>query len=136
MLVTAPAFDERDLSIPADLARIAQARDWAARAAEDFGVSERELFEIRLAVSEAVTNAILHGSGSDRDAIDLEVREEQDALVFEVRDSGADAKGHVRALNEDGGRGLDLVSLVMDEVELDQGEDGSVLRFAKYRNVA
>ena len=86
-------------------------------------------------MSEAVTNAILHGSGSERDAVDLEVREEQDALVFEVRDSGADGQGHVERL-DDGRRGLDLVSLVMDEVELDRGEQGSVLRFAKHRRAA
>ncbi len=136
MLLKAPAFEERDLRIPADLARIAQARDWAQQAAEDFGLGEDERFEIRLAVSEAVTNAILHGSGSESDAVDLEVREERDALVFEVRDRGADASGHVQPLNEDGGRGLELVSLVMDEVELDRDEQGSVLRFAKHRNVA
>lgn len=135
MILTARAFEERDLSIPADLARIGQARDWAAQAAEDFGLAEEELFEIKLAMSEAVTNAILHGSGSARDAVDLGVREEQDALVFEVRDCGADGKGHVERL-DDGRRGLELVSLVMDEVALDHGERGSVLRFAKHRHAA
>jgi len=136
MVLMAAPFDEREISIPADLARIAQAREWAAQAAEDFGLLEAERYEIKLAVSEAVTNAILHGSGSHRDAIALEVREEQDALVFEVRDSGAAGGGHMRPLNEDGGRGLNLVALVMDEVHLDQGADGSVLRFAKYRHAA
>ena len=135
MILTAPAFQERDLSIPADLARIGQARDWAAQAAEDFGLAEEELFQIKLAMSEAVTNAILHGSGSHRDAVDLDVREEQDALVFEVRDCGADGKSHVERL-DDGCRGLELVSMVMDEVALDHGERGSVLRFAKHRHAA
>lgn len=135
MLLTAPAFDERDLSIPADLARLGQAREWAAQAAEDFGLAEEERFQIKLAMSEAVTNAILHGSGSDRDAVELGVREEQDALVFEVRDCGSNGDGCVERLH-DGGRGLELVSLVMDEVELDRAEQGSVLRFAKHRRAA
>ena len=135
MLLTAPAFEERDLSIPADLARIGQARDWAAQAAEDFGLAEDERFQIKLAMSEAVTNAILHGSGSERDAVDLEVREEQDALVFEVRDAGSHGRRHVERL-DDGERGLELVALVMDEVELDRDEQGSVLRFSKHRHVA
>ncbi|HZI92096.1 MAG TPA: ATP-binding protein [Thermoleophilaceae bacterium] len=133
--MNASAFKVRDLSIRADLARIGEARDWAARAAQDFGLAEDERFLIRLAMSEAVTNAILHGSGSDCDAVELEAREEQDALVFEVRDCGAEGNGHVERLHE-GGRGLELVSLVMDEVELDQGEQGSVLRFAKHRHAA
>jgi len=134
MLLTAPAF-ERDLVIPADLARIGQAREWAAQAAEAFGLAADERFQVKLAMSEAVTNAILHGSGSDSDAVELEVREEQDALVFEVRDHGCIGNGHAKRVH-DGGRGLELVSLVMDEVELDQGEQGSVLRFAKHRRVA
>ena len=31
----------------------------------------------------------------------------------------------------EGGRGLELVSLVMDEVQLTRGDGGSVLRFSK-----
>ena len=31
----------------------------------------------------------------------------------------------------EGGRGLELVSLMMDEVQLTRGEGGSVLRFSK-----
>ncbi len=135
MLLSASVFEERDLSIPADLARIGEARDWAARAAEDFGLAEDARFEVRLAMSEAVTNAILHGSGSMRDAVAMEAREEQDALVFEVRDCGADGTGHVPRLHE-GGRGLELVSLVMDEVALDRDEQGSVLRFVKNRHAS
>jgi len=136
MLLTASGLGVRDLSIPADLARIGEARAWAARAAEDFGLAEDERFQIKLAMSEAVTNAILHGSGSDGDAVEMKVRGEDDLLVFEVRDHGnGNGNGQAERIH-DGGRGLELVSLVMDEVALDQGEQGSVLRFAKHRRVA
>ena len=135
MLLTASGLGVRDLSIPADLARIGEARAWAARAAEDFGLAEDERFLVKLAMSEAVTNAILHGSGSDGDAVEMKVRGEDDLLVFEVRDRGSNGNGQAERIH-DGGRGLELVSLVMDEVALDQGEQGSVLRFAKHRRVA
>lgn len=113
------------------------ARDWAGGAAADFGMDRDGAFQVRLAMSEAVTNAIVHGSRSGRDSIGLQAREESGALVFEVRDSGADAaprrpNPEPAALAE-GGRGLELVGMVMDEVDLRRGSEGSVLRFVKRR---
>ena len=132
MFMRAGAFQERELRIPADLSMLRDARDWAARAAADFGLEEEERFQVRLATSEAVTNAIVHGSASGADAVELGAREEEGALVFEVRDDGAVAAspGQVRRLSE-GGRGLELVSLIMDEVELERRAEGCVLRYAK-----
>ena len=128
----AGAFKERGLRIPADLSMLKDARDWAAGAAADFGLAEEERFQVRLATSEAVTNAILHGSGSGSDAVELGVHEEEGALVFEVRDAGVSdgASPWAQALG-DGGRGLELVGMIMDEVEFERSDDGSVLRFAK-----
>jgi anti-sigma regulatory factor (Ser/Thr protein kinase) len=128
----AGAFRERELTIPADLCMLRDARDWAARVAADFGFREDERFQVRLATSEAVTNAIVHGSASDADAVELGAHEEHGALVFEVRDAGANEvpPGPLERLAE-GGRGLELVGLIMDEVELERGTGGSVLRFTK-----
>lgn len=128
----AGVFRERELRIPADLCMLRDARDWAARAAADFGFKEDERFQVRLATSEAVTNAIVHGSASDADAVELEAREVHGALVFEVRDAGATdvPLGSLERLAE-GGRGLELVGLIMDEVELERRTEGSVLRFTK-----
>jgi len=133
----AGAFKERELRIPADLSMLRDARDWAAMAAEDFGLMEEERFQVRLATSEAVTNAIVHGSAALGGAVELEAREERGALVFEVRDAGgAAAAGAPAERLAEGGRGLDLVALVMDEVELERRAEGSVLRFAKRRAAA
>ncbi len=132
--VKAGAFKERGLRIPADLSMLKDARDWAAGAAADFGLAEEDRFQVRLATSEAVTNAILHGSAADGGAVELQAREQGGALVFEVRDAGAAAvpDGPVERLIE-GGRGLELVALVMDDVQLERHGDGSVLRYAKRR---
>jgi len=120
---------------------LGDAREWAAAAAADFGMGDDEAFEVKLATSEAVTNAILHGSRSDTDQVSLQAHEEDDTLVFEVRDCGVDASARpavpspVEGLAE-GGRGLELVEMVMDEVELTRREEGSVLRYAKRRTEA
>ena len=130
--VKAPEF-ERDLRIAADIARLKDAREWAGDAAESAGLDEDGCFQVKLAMSEAVTNAILHGSGSADDHVELGVREEERAIVFEVRDTaGREPRSDdwVKHVGE-GGRGLELISLMMDEVQLTRGEGGSVLRFSK-----
>jgi len=120
---------------------LGDAREWAAAAAADFGMGDDEAFEVKLATSEAVTNAILHGSRSDSDLICLQAHEEGGALMFEVRDSGVDASAPpavpspVEGLAE-GGRGLELVGMVMDEVALTRRKEGSILRYAKRRREA
>ncbi len=130
----AGAFRERGLRIPADLSRLKDARDWAAVAAADFGLEEEERFQVRLATSEAVTNAIVHGSAADGDAVELQAREEGGALVFEVSDAGtADGASERLERLSEGGRGLELVALVMDDVHLERRGEGSVLRYAKRR---
>ncbi len=55
------------------------------------------------------------------------------AIVFEVRDAAGrepSSEDWVKRVGE-GGRGLELISLMMDEVQLTRGDGGSVLRFSK-----
>jgi len=125
-------FAERDLSIDADLRRLRDAREWAGRAAEEFGFGPDHCYQVKLAMSEAVANAIQHGSAVSGDRIHISARACRDSLVFEVRDTGVykEPENPPEEMSERG-RGLVLVSLVMDEMELAPGEDGSVLRFVK-----
>ena len=125
-------FSERDLSIDADLRWLHQAREWAARAAREFGFEEDGCYQVKLAMSEAVANAIQHGSSAPEDVVHLSARERAGALVFEVRDTGTYVEPDPPPSDmAERGRGLALVGLVMDEVDLEPGEGGSVLRFAK-----
>ena len=127
-------FAERDLSIDADLRWLRQARDWAERAAREFGFEADHCYQVKLAMSEAVANAIQHGSASPEDPIHISARasrDSRDSLVFEVRDTGVYQAPEEPPEMSERGRGLALVGLVMDEVELAPGEGGSVLRFVK-----
>jgi len=124
----APGCEPRELVLHADLSSLKQARDWATEVAGDFGLPEDDHFQVTLAMSEAVTNAIIHGSCSERDIVRLAARVEHGLLVFEVVDRGVGAEPERLA---EGGRGLELVGLVMDEVELRREQRGTVLRFAK-----
>jgi anti-sigma regulatory factor (Ser/Thr protein kinase) len=136
MRLSIPVFEERSMTIAADPGRLAEARDWAHRAAEQAGLGEADAYQVRLAVSEAVANAIQHGSQSSGDSIRIAAFESDGSLVFEVRDGGTFVAPLSRAtIDDESGRGLELLTLMMDEVHISSTGEGSLLRFAKRLDV-
>jgi anti-sigma regulatory factor (Ser/Thr protein kinase) len=126
------AFPPREHSISADLDRIKEARDFGERAAADFGLSVDACYQVKLALSEAVTNAIQHGSTSPEAPIRICIAEESGALVFEVIDTGRFVPRVTRRGDiPESGRGLEFMRLMMDEVDLQPGVDGTRLRLVK-----
>jgi serine/threonine-protein kinase RsbW len=122
----------REHSISADLGRLKEARDFAERAAAEFGLSEDACYEVKLALSEAVSNAIQHGSRSDDAPIRILVSGEAGALVIEVIDTGRFVPRVTRQGDmPESGRGLEFMRLMMDEVDLRPGSDGTRLRLVK-----
>jgi anti-sigma regulatory factor (Ser/Thr protein kinase) len=127
-------FQPRKHSMQADLGRLKEARDFAERAAEDFGLNPNACYDVKLAMSEAVTNAIQHGSSSPKDPIRIVVLAEGPSLVFEVLDTGRFIPRVMRRgeLSESG-RGLEFMRVLMDEVDLRPGAGGTLMRFIKRR---
>jgi anti-sigma regulatory factor (Ser/Thr protein kinase) len=125
-------FRPREHSIRADINRLKEARDFAEHAAADFGFDEGARYEVKLALSEAVTNAIRYGSRSPEDPVRILAVEESGALVFEVLDTG----NFVPRVRRGGrfpesGRGFEFMRLLMDEVDLRPSRRGTLLRLAK-----
>jgi serine/threonine-protein kinase RsbW len=127
-------FEPREHSMEADLGRLKEARDFAERAAADFGLDGSACYDVKLAMSEAVTNAIQHGSSSPNDPIRIVVLAEGPSLVFEVLDTGRFVPRVMRRgeLTESG-RGLEFMRVLMDEVDLRPGSTGTLMRFIKRR---
>jgi len=125
-------FHPREHSIRADLGLLKEARDFAERAAADFGFDGSACYDVKLAMSEAVTNAIQHGSSSPSDPIRILVLAEGPSLVFEVLDTGRFVPRVMRRgeLSESG-RGLEFMRVLMDEVDLRPGRGGTLMRFIK-----
>jgi serine/threonine-protein kinase RsbW len=125
-------FQPREHSIQADLGLLKQARDFAERAAADFGLDDGACYDVKLAMSEAVTNAIQHGSTSADDPISILVLAEGPELVFEVLDTGRFMpRVLTRGELEESGRGLEFIRVLMDEVDLRPTDDGTLMRFTK-----
>jgi anti-sigma regulatory factor (Ser/Thr protein kinase) len=125
-------FQPREHSMQADLGLLKEARDFAARAAQEFGLNEGACYDVKVAMSEAVTNAIQHGSSSPSDPIRILVLAEGPSLVFEVLDTGRFVPRVMRRgeLSESG-RGLEFMRVLMDEVDLRPGKAGTLMRFIK-----
>ena len=125
-------FIPREHSIRADLRRLKEARDFAVSAAVEFGFGSEALHDVKLAMSEAVTNAIQHGSRSPDDPVRIMATEESGALVFEVLDTGTFVPRVVRRGDlPESGRGLEFMRVLMDEVDLRPSRRGTLLRMAK-----
>jgi anti-sigma regulatory factor (Ser/Thr protein kinase) len=122
----------RNLSIPARLERLHDVRAFVDRVSLDAGFGERARHEIKLAVNEAVTNAIRHGSASADDLVELAIKEEDDRLVFSVADTGifVDRFELPRDLPERG-RGLRFIAELMDGLEVRPDYEGTTICFFK-----
>jgi anti-sigma regulatory factor (Ser/Thr protein kinase) len=124
--------ERREYSIQADLNRLKEARDFGERVAEEFGLPPEARYQVKLALSEAVTNAIQHGSSSADSPIRIYVSGEPGALVIEVVDTGRFVPRVTRRGDmPEFGRGLEFMRLMMDEVDLQPGLDGTRLRLVK-----
>ncbi len=132
MRLLSPVFEQRTMTIGADPERLAEAREWAQLAAAEAGFGETDCYQVKLAISEAVANAIQHGSHNRSDSIHIDAFEHDGSLVFQVRDNGTFEAPLARAsIDDESGRGLELLTLMMDEVHITSTGEGSLLRFAK-----
>jgi len=125
-------FETREEQICANLACVKQARDFAERMAIEYGFEPDVRYQLKLAMSEAVTNAIQHGSSSEEDKVRIAAVDENGALTFYVRDTGRFVP-RVRRGGDmpESGRGLEFMRRLMDEVDLQPGRDGTLVRFSK-----
>ena len=72
--------------IDANLKQLTAMRDLVEERASVFNVGPDAMHDVLLAVTEMVTNIILHGYRQQPGTIEIEVRPEGDALVVQLRD--------------------------------------------------
>lgn len=125
-------FSERECSIPADFSRLGEVRRFADEVSADYGFDGEVRAQIKLAVNEAVANAIEHGSDTHKDRVMLRATTENDSLAVYITDIGTfkPPLGGTDELQERG-RGLAFMHLLMDEVEVRPGPGGTVIRLVK-----
>lgn len=118
------------LRLPAAADRLAPARRVLRRWLRQNGVGEPHDAEITLACGEACANAVQHAYGSAEGWIDLTVSLEGTDVAVTVRDDGQWREPDIGDVGESG-RGLRLMRVMMDRVDLVRGNDGTEVRMRK-----
>jgi serine/threonine-protein kinase RsbW len=125
-----------ELRISARPENVALARLALAGVASVAGASHEETADLKLAVSEICTNAVLHAYGGATDGgVVLRYSVAGDVLTVEVSDSGAgfDPKNGTEPVStpRDGTLGLSIARAVTDEFAIESNGGGTRVVFSK-----
>jgi anti-sigma regulatory factor (Ser/Thr protein kinase) len=105
-------------------------RSALARAAASCGLTRDDTFDLQVAATEAVTNA-LRGTGETA-AVTVVAGRREDALEVEVAHAGGFRPPSLTAAFEaEGGRGIPLMLALVDELEFAATGDGTRVRMRK-----
>lgn len=119
----------------------ALARNVAGLFAIQFSPTISQISDIKTAVSEAVTNSIVHGYPDKKGSIIMELRRNNNKLHINVIDHGVGIKDVSLALEpffttkeeeERSGMGFTIMKTFMDEVKVESSIDGGV-RVSMYK---
>jgi len=130
---------KRESWLPAVPESAPLARAIVRDAAAEHGLDGETTWDLMLATSEAVANAILHGSdcGHPNRGVMLMVEIDQKTISIEVCDCGSfDAQLRPAASDDLGGRGIPLIAAMADHFELLPEPSGTRVRFGKRLPVA
>ncbi len=132
---------EDRLVIDSRLEAVAEARDWLAKRASQAGFSTSTVGDLKLALTEAITNVVRHAYGGEAGRqIVLSLATDDESLTLTIRDFGRPFDtGRYRTPDlsdpQEGGYGIFLIRSLMDEVHYDtSAEEGTTLTLIKRRD--
>ena len=126
-LRTIPMSDRFHVELASEPEALASMRALLRRWLRHVKASEIELGEIQIACGEAATNAIEHSGAGARTPFEFSGRLEGRTVELSVRDHGA-----WRPPREgDGGRGLSLMRLFMDQIDVTSTARGTTVRLVR-----
>ncbi len=97
---------------------------------EASGADENELFDLTLAISEAATNAIEHAYGAREASFTVCCERDGSQVKATVRDIGRWRTTRPPG----GGRGLEIMRALVDSVNVNSDDEGTVVRMSKGLN--
>jgi anti-sigma regulatory factor (Ser/Thr protein kinase) len=127
-----------ELLFSAQPEHVRTARLVAAAVARRAGVDEAALDEVRLAVGEACSRAVgLHRNNGVEQPVRVLLTEEEKKFSIEVADEvpgtamgSTPASGDDSAADDEGEMGLAVISGLVDDVEVIEGEHGGTIRMS------
>ncbi len=123
--------------VVADVEHLADARSRVCSLIVPLGVTDSWLFDVKVAVGEALANAVRHGSPAGaEDSVDIGVTAYDDRIVITVADHGGGFDG-AAACGQDvyaaSGRGIIFMRALMDSVDFSPcNAQGTVVTLVKH----
>lgn len=112
-------FPDLTLSLPARAENVALVRHAFGGLGEALAVPELTLADIRLAVTEACTNVVVHAYPGGEGSMEIDASVDDDRIAIVVRDEG---RGITPRADSPGlGLGLPLIAILADSLEFGKG---------------
>ncbi len=126
---------EADLRIPASLEMLEHVYEWSRHQLARIPLTENKRFEILLAISEAVTNAIRHGNKLDPNKhVSISFLAKEDGVTVTIGDEGEGFDPdslpdptHGEHLLVPSGRGVFLLRSLAEEVLFEKNNNGNLV---------
>ncbi len=123
------------LELPRDEVSVPVVRRLLSRSLDTLGVEPDVTGDLQLALTEACTNVLEHAA--DGDEYEIVIRVDDAACVLEVLDRGEGFDGNAlgradASSGAEGGRGIQLMRGLMDDVEFLRQDDTNVVRMSKH----
>lgn len=136
--IAADPIWEREFQVASDVDGLAETRETVCATLGPLGFAESSLFDIKVALGEALANAIRHGSPEQGEGhILVHVAAYADRIVVEVMDNGPGFDGTSRDSDDlyaPSGRGVMFMNALMDRVEYGASPmGGTLVRMTKHR---
>src|SRR5262245_11167623 len=109
---------------------VRQGREAVATAAVELGLSSTVVDDIRLCVSEALTNAVRHAYEDDAGTVAVSVERRGQGVLVVARDFGSWTRADDRNRPESHGFGLKIIRVLADESSVEQTDEGTVVSMA------
>jgi len=116
------------LSVPAEPESVSLIRQAVTGVADTFDVSPEARDDLRIAVTEAATNVVVHAYPEAPGIMRLEVWPDADTMVIHVTDHGCGIVPRVERVSPGLGLGLKLIAALSEEMSIAANDDGSGTR--------
>lgn len=118
------------LQIPSEPEYVLLARLVVSSVGTSAGLGPEDVYDLKLAVTEAVTNVIRHAAV---ESLKVDYRSLPGSVEITVTDTGGgfNVEELTKKPGEDGGFGLTVIRNLVDEVVLDSAESGTSLKMVR-----
>lgn len=135
------SFEAFDESIPSETAQGQIVQERIVALLEQMGYSQKDVFGVKLALEEALVNAIKHGNGMDpnkRVRVNCQVNQQEARITITDEGPGFDPESVPDPTDDEniekpGGRGIMLMKAFMSTVEY--GKNGNEVLLVKIREL-